>query len=349
MNGVKVVQYGCGKMSIYTMRYVMEKGGSIVGAVDCNPDVIGKDVGELMGIEPIGVVVVSTDEAEAMMRESKADVCIIETMSLMKDIEDSLLLCAKLGINAITTCEEAFYPMVSSPTITKEIDRICKETGCTITGSGYQDVAWGNLIAVMAGTTHKITRIKGSSSYNVEDYGIALAKAHGAGLSLEEFDKEIASSDNITAEERSTLIEQGKFLPSYMWNASAWICDKLGLTITSQEQKCIPITYEEDIHSDTLGMDIKAGDAIGMSAVVTTKTAEGIEVVAECVGKVYAEGVVDRNEWTIEGEPTTTVTVSEPDTVELTCASVVNRIPDLLAEEAGFIPTSVMGELTYIV
>ena len=37
---IKVVQYGVGKMSLYTMRYALEKGCEIVGAVDINPEII---------------------------------------------------------------------------------------------------------------------------------------------------------------------------------------------------------------------------------------------------------------------------------------------------------------------
>ena len=344
---IRVVQYGTGKMSIYTMRYVYEKGAEIVGAIDVNPDVIGKDIGEIIGCENKGVKVVSVQEAEKMMKEVKPDIAIVTTMSLISDVEEALMLCAKLGINAITTCEEAFYPANSNPGVTNRLNEMAKSTNCTITGSGYQDIYWGQLISSIAGSTHKITKIKGSSSYNVEDYGIALARAHGAGLTLDEFDKQVASVDRITDEERQAMIDRGEYLPSYMWNVNGWLCAKLGLTVKSQTQKTVPQTYKDDIDSSTLGMTVKAGDATGMSAVVTTETEEGITLETECIGKVYSKEDFDKNEWTIIGEPETTLVINRPSTVELTCASIVNRIPDVINARAGYIPTEEMGELNY--
>ena len=344
---VKVVQYGVGKMSVYTMRYVYEKGGEIVGAVDINPDVIGKDIGEILGTENKGVVVTAAENAREMLKQTKPDIVIVTTMSLLKDLEEPLMLCAELGLNAITTCEEAFFPANSNPTLTNKIDELAKKNNCTITGSGYQDIYWGQLISSIAGSTQKITKIKGSSSYNVEEYGIALARAHGAGLTLDDFDKEVASVDRISDEERQKVILSGEYLPSYMWNVNGWLCEKLGLTVKSQTQKCVPQTYKEDLYSSTLNMTVKAGDATGMSAVVTTETEEGVTIESECIGKVYSKEDFDKNEWTVYGEPDTTIVVARPATVELTCASIVNRIPDVINAEPGYIPTDRFGELNY--
>lgn len=346
-NKVKVVQFGTGKMAKYTMRYVYEKGGEVVGAIDVNPAVIGKDIGEIIGCENKNVKVTSFEDAEAMLKEVKPDICVVETMSLIKDLEDPFMLCAKLGINAISTCEEAFFPWNSNPNLTKKIDELAKQTGCTITGSGYQDIYWGQLITSIAGSTQKITKIKGSTSYNVEDYGIALANAHGAGLTLDEFDKQVAIVDKISDEERNKIIQSGDYLPSYMWNTNGWLCEKLGLTIKSQTQVTVPTTNKEDIYSSTLGMTVKAGDATGMSAVVTTETEEGITIESECIGKVYSKEDYDKNEWTVYGEPNTTITVARPSTVELTCATIVNRIPDVINAQAGYVTTEKLGDLEY--
>ena len=325
---VKVIQFGTGKMAKYTMRYVFEKGGEVVGAIDINPAVIGKDIGDIMESEPKNVKITALEDAENMLKQVKPDICVVETMSLIKDVEEALKLAyAELVGNdyigntnntslaqAVTTCEEAFFPWNSNPNVTKNLDEIAKKTGCTITGSGYQDIYWGQLITSIAGSTQTITKIKGSTSYNVEDYGIALAKAHGAGLTLQEFDEQIASVDKISDEERNKIIQSGDYLPSYMWNTNGWLCEKLGLTV-------------------------KAGDATGMSAVVTTETNEGITIESECIGKVYSKDDYDKNEWTVFGEPNTTITVARPSTVELTCATIVNRIPDVIDAEPGYITT----------
>ena len=132
-----------------------------------------------------------------------------------------------------------------------------------------------------------------------------------------------------------------------MWNVNGWLCDKLGLTVKSQVQKCVPHTHTEDIVSSTLGMTVKAGMATGMSAVVTTETEEGITIESECIGKVYSNEDYDKNEWTVEGEPTTTLVISRPNTVELTCASIVNRLPDVMNAEPGYITTDKIGELNF--
>ena len=152
----------------------------------------------------------------------------------------------------------------------------------------------------------------------------------------------MASVDKISDEERQKIINSGKYLPSYMWNVNGWLASQLGLHIKRQYQNCVPQIAKSKIYSSTLNMTIPKGNATGMSAVVTTETEEGITLETECIGKVYDKTEFDCNDWTIEGEPSTRVVIEKPNTVELTCATIVNRIPDVISAPAGYYTTEKM-------
>lgn len=318
---IRVVQYGCGKMGRIMLRYLLEKGAQVVGAIDMDDRLADKDIGEVAGLHRQTGIKVKHRE-DSVLDNCHADIAILALQSYLPDIHKPILECVTRGINVITTSEEALYPWTTSPAIANQLDALCRRTGCTLVGSGMQDIFWVNFPALMAGGVHKISEIEGAVSYNVEDYGIALARAHGVGLTPQEFEHTIAHSLSV---------------PAYVWNSNEALCMKMGWSIESTKQKAMPVFSDHDVESKTLGKTIPKGNAIGMSAVVTTITHQGIVVETQCIGKVYEPGEGDLCDFTIHGEPDTHFSLSKPDTVAHTCATIVNRIPDVLAAPAGFI------------
>lgn len=344
---MKVVQVGCGKMSVYTMRYVLERGGEIVGAYDVYDKIIGKDISEVIGCEKLGVTIEHIDDLDCSLKRVKPDIAIITTKSLVASILPTIEVLAENNVNIVSICEELFYSWDSNPDISKKIDEIAKKNGITITGSGYQDVSWGSLPLALVASSASVKTIHGISSYNIEDYGLETASMHGSGLTMAEFEEKILKTNNVSKEEQEKLIANGEFLPGYMWPVNGWLASALGLTVTSKKQVAEPTTYHKDLFSKTLNKTIPQGDATGLRTLVTYETEEGITIITECIGKVFAEEETDVNEWIIEGEPYSRITMENPATVEMTCACAVNRLPDIISAEPGYVTSEKMTDLIF--
>ena len=88
MDKIKIVQYGCGKMSKYTLRYAYEHGAQIVGGIGHGASV-GQDIGDWaeLGVKT-GVII--SDNAEKVLDECDADVAIITTRSFIGDIYEAI-------------------------------------------------------------------------------------------------------------------------------------------------------------------------------------------------------------------------------------------------------------------
>ena len=331
LENIRVVQYGCGKMARVIIKYLYDKGAHIVGAIDADPELEDVDVGEFAGLgRDIGVKI--TPDADGILDGCRPHIAILTMDSFIQDMHAAMTECAVRGINMITTCDEALYSWTTAPGITNQLDALCKKTGCTLAATGMQDVFWVNLVACVAGGVHRISQIEGSVSYNVEDYGGSLARAHGVGLDPQQFEREIASQEAP---------------PAYVWNSTEALCAKLGFTLASIKQKIVPTYADNDIYSHALKKNVPKGCAIGMTATATAITHQGPVLQMQSTGKVYAPEEGDVCDWKIYGTPDTVFSVQKPDTVAHSCATVVNRIPSVLNAPPGYVTIDKLPYATF--
>ena len=70
---ITFVQYGCGKMAKYLIRYAIGKGAVLLGAFDMNPAVIGKDAADIVGdgYPETGIKVSAASEAPRTVRSNR--------------------------------------------------------------------------------------------------------------------------------------------------------------------------------------------------------------------------------------------------------------------------------------
>jgi hypothetical protein len=328
---IKAIVYGPGQMGKIITRLMVEKGVTIVGAINRNPDMVGMDLGEVAGLGYLLNVKLNND-ADRVLSENQADIAVVAVYAEMERSYPMFKKCVEHGLNVISTCDEALYPWTTSPELTSKLDKLGKKYGVTITGGGFQDVFLTNQIILLSGASHTIETINGYEKYNVDDYGPVVAEWHHVGETVDKFHQREK--------------KQGTDL-SYFRMSLETIAAGLGLTVNKIQQTTRPLTEDADVMCKSLGIIIKKGLVVGRSQITEIETGQGITLYGEEVSKVYKKGEVDQNKWSIIGIPNTYLKNDRVATRLQTCTQIVNRIPDIINANAGYVTVDQLPILKY--
>jgi len=194
MKKVRVVQFGCGPIGCSVIRYARNRPDiEVVGAIDIDAGLVGRDLGEVAGIDDkLGVLI--SAEADAILSQTKPDVVFLTMSSSLRVVYAEVVKCIEAGANVISTCEELAYPYRKEPQISADIDKKARDKGVTVLATGVNPGfvmdAWP---LFMTGVCQQVKQIKAVRVQDASSRRGPFQKKIGAGCTLEEFNKLVAS------------------------------------------------------------------------------------------------------------------------------------------------------------
>ncbi len=197
MDHIKVIIWGFGAMGSGMAEMLLKKKGvEIVGICDRNAARVGKDMYEVLQMERGDrSPVIITDKIEEIAKEGAADVALLATDSFTRAAFDKIKYIVEKKINVISTAEEMAYPQAQEPELAKEMDRLAKENGVTILGTGINPgFVLDLLILALTGTCETVEHIKAARINDLSPFGHAVMEEQGVGLTVKDFEDGVATS-----------------------------------------------------------------------------------------------------------------------------------------------------------
>ena len=96
---VRVILYGIGSLGQDMVKPLVQKGVQIVGAIDVDPAIVGKDLGDVVGLDsPLNLII--NDDAEDVISNTQADVALVCISTDVKVMFPHLERCIRNGMTS---------------------------------------------------------------------------------------------------------------------------------------------------------------------------------------------------------------------------------------------------------
>mgnify|MGYP001335301739 CR=1 FL=1 len=332
---IKVILHGLGGVGQYAGRMMAERPYiEIVGAVvHTDKAKIGKDVGEVLGLnKKLGVIV--SNSLEDVIAKTSADIVLDSTVSFVEDLKGPLFTCIKSGLNFVSACEELAYPWVSQAKLAHEIDELAKSHSVTVLGTGINPGFLQDLVPLtFAGACAKVTKITERRCNQCSDLGNHVLQQFDLGEKIEVFDKHAADGSLVA---HTGHPEQIKMMADAMGWEITDIKRELKAWISKSKRVGKYATIEpgqvSNVQTVTTGYKSNGKPAIVLDFTMTfAPTEESRKEDAE-------KGLQPGDILTIDGEPNIDITIKGLTSAGLvTAARVANAVPYVVQAKPGLL------------
>lgn len=320
MNQIKFIQLGFGPIGQQIVRYAHErKNLKLDAVVDIDTEKIGKDAGDIANIGKTGVIIES--DLEDVLKKSDADIVVISTLSGFKKIGNQISVCVKYGKNVVSTCEELLYPWINDEILAQNLDKLAKENGVSILGTGVNPGLLMDLLpSVLTAACKSVDRIVVKRYQDASKRRLPFQKKIGAGLDLETFNK---------LRDQKVIRHVG-FAESINLIASG-----LGIKLDKTTETVEPVIADSEVSSDYIR--VKKGDAKGVHQ--TAKGFVGEKEVITLELKAYLGNEQTEDTVEIYGEPNIKSSIKGGVNGDIATAAVVVNAMQRVVEASGGLKT----------
>jgi 4-hydroxy-tetrahydrodipicolinate reductase len=322
MEKVKAALYGVGIIGSMVAKSLLEKEGvTIVSAIDIAKDKVGKDLGDIIGLQKkLGIKVSSN--VDEQFSQTKPDIAIHTTSSFLKDTYLQIASIVKHGVNVVSTCEELSYPYTTEPKLAEELDTLAKKHDATVLGTGINPgFLMDALVITLTAPCQKIEKIEVTRVMNAATRRLPFQKKIGAGLTVEEVKKKIETKQitgHVGLEQSVAMIA----------DALAWKLDRIKV------EPVEPVIAKNAVESEAIR--VKAGNAAGLRQKVKGVMRGREVVILDFQAYIGAEEEYDTV--TVKGVPPINQKISPCVHGDVgTIAMVVNMIPKVINAPPGLL------------
>jgi 4-hydroxy-tetrahydrodipicolinate reductase len=189
---IRVLHVGLGPIGAAVVRQVASRHGfRIVGGVDIDPAKVGKDLGQVIGLDRTLKVVVSNDIKKAI-KASKPDVVALCTSSSLEKVLPQIEAITKAKVPIVSTTEELSYPYYSNKKLAKRIDKLARKAGVAVLGTGVNPgFVMDALPITLTGVCERVDAIRIDRIQDASIRRLPFQQKIGSGLTPKEFEERV--------------------------------------------------------------------------------------------------------------------------------------------------------------